>query len=54
MFYLAGLDIWICINFGNCIRIRVYIEVKTKPSRVCRPMVADSDHFDEELDPDPH
>ncbi len=25
-----------------------------KPRRVCRPVVADSHHFHEEQDPDPH
>ncbi len=28
--------------------------LKIKPRRVCRPAVADSHHFDEEQDPDPH
>jgi hypothetical protein len=27
---------------------------KIVPWRVCRPLVADSHHFDEEQDPDPH
>ncbi len=30
--------------------------LKMNPKRICRPVVADSHHFDEELDldPDPH
>jgi hypothetical protein len=28
--------------------------LKMEPWRVCRPVVADSHHFDEEQDPDPH
>ncbi len=28
--------------------------LKMEPSRVCRPAVADSNHFDEEQDPDSH
>ncbi len=30
------------------------IEAQNRVVEGCRPAVADSDHFDEELDPDPH
>jgi hypothetical protein len=30
------------------------LSLRMEPWRVCRPKVADSHHFDEEQDPDPH
>ncbi len=30
------------------------IQLKIKPWRILKPVVADSHHFDEEQDPDPH
>ncbi len=30
------------------------MRLKMEPRRVCRPVVADLHHFDEEQDPDPH
>ncbi len=50
---------WICTIFGSWIRIRIKcqnsiaLEAKKEPWRVCRPVVVDSRHFDEEQDPDP-
>jgi hypothetical protein len=62
------LRIRICIIFGSRIRIRISIRVKSwirmlkmeawrlkmEPWRVCGLVVADSHHFEKELDPDPH
>ncbi len=61
----SWLQVWISIILGSWIRILIRMEswirihnrgmeVKMEPWRVCRSVVADSHHLDEEQDPDPH